>query len=214
MCSSQSANILNVYLNGYKPLRNLRKDDVLKKTITYTDFNDEEVSEDFFFHLSKAELVELEMSHKGGLSESLKRIVAAEDGKAIIAEFKSILLGAYGKKSEDGRRFIKNQQLRDEFESSEAYSVLFMELVTDTAKAIEFINGIIPKGMGEEAAKLAGTNENEGQTLKEMGSEARLSEVPKPEPKIITKVDLDKMSGEEVAALGSRIQSGEVVLGD
>lgn len=127
---------------------------MLKKTITYTDFNDEEVSEDFFFHLSKAELVELEMSHEGGMSEALQRIVDAEDGKSIVAEFKSIILGAYGKKSADGRRFVKNQQIREEFESSEAYSTLFMELVTDAAAAAEFMNGIIPQGMAEEAAKV------------------------------------------------------------
>ena len=87
---------------------------MLKKTITYEDFNGEEVSEDFFFHLSKAELVELELSHEGGLSESLQRIVAAQDGKSIIAEFKNILLTSYGQKSADGKRFIKNQQLREE----------------------------------------------------------------------------------------------------
>jgi hypothetical protein len=133
---------------------------VLKKTITYTDFNDEEVSEDFFFHLSKAELVELELSHQGGLSAALERIVAAEDGKAIIAEFKGIILGSYGQKSLDGRRFVKNAQLREEFESSEAYSVLFMELVTDTDAAIEFVNGIIPQGMEEEMTQLAEKMEN------------------------------------------------------
>lgn len=128
---------------------------MLKKTIKYKDFNDEEVSEDFYFHLSKAELVELEMSHEGGLSESLQKIIAAQDGKGIITEFRNIILSAYGKKSPDGKRFIKNQELRDEFQSSEAYSELFMELVTDTDAAVEFINGIIPRDMREEAAKLA-----------------------------------------------------------
>lgn len=128
---------------------------MLKKTIKYKDFNDEEVSEDFYFHLSKAELVELEMSHEGGLSASLQNIIAAEDGKGIIKEFKNIILSAYGRKSPDGRRFIKSQELRDDFQASEAYSELFMELVTNTDAAIEFINGIIPQGMAEEAAKLA-----------------------------------------------------------
>lgn len=127
---------------------------MLKKTITYTDFNGDEVSEDFFFHLSKAELVELELSYKGGLQEAIKRIVAAEDGKAIIGEFKKIILGAYGERSADGRRFIKNQTLRDEFESTEAYSTLFMELVTDADKAAEFVRGIIPKDLVEETAKV------------------------------------------------------------
>jgi hypothetical protein len=127
---------------------------MLKKTITYKNFNDEEVSEDFFFHLSKAELVELEMSYKGGLTEQIQRIAKAQDGKAIIAEFKNIILGSYGERSADGRRFIKNKALRDEFESTEAYSTLFMELVTDAEKAAEFVRGVIPSDLAEEAAKV------------------------------------------------------------
>lgn len=127
---------------------------MLKKTITYVDFNGDEVSEDFYFHLSKAELVELELSYKGGLQEAIKRIIDAEDGKAIIAEFKNIILSSYGQRSDDGRRFIKNQALRDEFESTEAYSTLFMELVTDADKAAEFVRGVIPKDLAEETAKL------------------------------------------------------------
>jgi hypothetical protein len=131
---------------------------MLKKTITYVDFNDEEVSEEFLFHLSKAELVELEMSYQGGLTEQIKRIAEAEDGKAIIEEFKKIILGSYGKRSPDGKRFIKNQTLRDEFESTEAYSTLFMELVTDAEKAAEFVRGVIPHDLAEEAAKVVSPN--------------------------------------------------------
>jgi hypothetical protein len=127
---------------------------VLKKTIKYKDFNGEEVSEDFLFNLSKAELVELEASHEDGLAEAMTRIVDANDNKAIVAEFKKIILLAYGKKSADGKRFIKNQTLRDEFESTEAYSTLFMELLTDTDAAIVFMNGIIPEGLVEDAEKL------------------------------------------------------------
>jgi hypothetical protein len=125
---------------------------VLKKTIQYTDFNGEEVREDFLFHLSKAELVELEASHEGGLSASMQRIVEANDTKSIVAEFKKIILQSLGMKSMDGRRFIKSQQMREEFESSEAYSALFMELVTDTDAAVEFMNGIIPDGLIPEEA--------------------------------------------------------------
>lgn len=180
---------------------------MLKKTITYEDFNGDTVSEDFFFHLSKAELVELELSHKGGLSEALKRIVAAEDGKAIISEFKSIILGAYGKRSDDGRRFIKNQELRDEFESTEAYSVLFMEMVTDAEAAAEFINGVIPKNLAEEAAKLARLESPQpGQP-----SLAAVAE-PVSEPRIITRAEVNAMSAEELQTLGDRVQSGELVI--
>lgn len=174
---------------------------MLKKTITYEDFNGETVSEDFFFHLSKAELVELEMSHQGGLSESLQRIIEAEDGKGIIAEFKNIILSAYGKRSEDGRRFVKNQQLREEFESTEAYSTLFMELVTETDKAIEFINGVIPKGMAEEAAKVT-------------GADLAVVKTPEPTPEVVTRKDIVEMSPEELQKLGDRLASGEVKLAE
>lgn len=176
---------------------------MLKKTVTYTDFNGDEVSEDLFFHLSKAELVELELSREDGLSESLRRIVEAEDGKAIIAEFKSIILGSYGKRSPDGKRFIKNQQLREEFESSEAYSVLFMELVTNTQSAIDFVNGIVPVGMVEEATK----------TLER----ANLTAVPNDEeskPEIITRAKMITMSSSELQRLGERLASREVVIDD
>lgn len=172
---------------------------MLKKIIQYTNFNGEEEEEVFFFHLSKAELVELELSQEGGLQQWLMNVVAAEDGKAIIAEFKKIILGAYGQKSADGKRFVKNQQLRDEFESSEAYSVLFMELVTDAEKAAEFVNGVIPSGLAEDAAKVVA-----------------LSPVPdqKPEPIVMTRTQIQDMPQEEFQKLQDRITKGEVILQD
>src|SRR5580765_5805797 len=192
---------------------------MLKKSITYEDFNGETVSEDFFFHLSKAELVELELSHEGGLSAALERIIAAEDGKSIIAEFKNIILSSYGVRSEDGRRFVKNQTLRDEFESTEAYSTLFMELVTDTEAAVVFINGVIPADMVAEAARLAQT-EQPAQTEPKPELEAvPVPEVPAPEvpaptsePTVLGRAEIARMSREELATLGDRIQAGEVVL--
>lgn len=123
---------------------------MLKKSITYTDFNGDEQTEDFYFNLSKAEITKMELSRKGGLKEHLEAIVAAQDGKEIIAEMENIVRLAYGKKSDDGRRFIKNQQLWEEFQSSEAYSVFFMELVTETNAAIAFVNGIVPKDLSEQ----------------------------------------------------------------
>jgi hypothetical protein len=171
---------------------------LLKKTIKYTDFNGDDVEEEFFFHLSKAELVELEMSHEGGLSESLKKIVAAEDGKEIIRVFKEVILGAYGQKSEDGRRFIKNQQMRDEFESSEAYSELFMEMVTNVDAAIEFINGIVPAGLAEEATKVVDTDRR------------ALAAVPVVEPRVVTKEELENMDIDELKTIRVQIATGEV----
>lgn len=179
---------------------------MLKKTIKYTDFNDEEVEETFFFHLSQAELVELEMSHEGGLQESLQNIVAAQDGQAIIKEFKNIILTAYGQKSPDGRRFIKNQQLRDEFESSEAYSTLFMDLIMNVDSAIEFVQGIIPKGLSDQAAKVINTDER---------ALAPVPEPPElPEARVITVEEFRKMDAEELSEIGQKIASGEITIAE
>lgn len=118
---------------------------MLKKTFTYTDYNGIERTEDHFFNLTKAELMEMELSTTGGLAEYIQRIVSAQDAPAIVKVFKELVLKAYGKKSDDGRRFIKSQALSDEFSQTEAYSQLFMELATNADAASEFINGIVPK---------------------------------------------------------------------
>lgn len=117
---------------------------MLKKTITYTDYNGNERTEDFYFNLTEAEIMEMEMSTAGGLAESIQRIAAAQDAPSIIKIFKDIVLKAYGVKSADGKRFIKNSAIREEFEQTEAYSKLFMELATDEDAAAEFVNGIVP----------------------------------------------------------------------
>lgn len=121
---------------------------MLKKTITYVDYNGMERTEDFYFNLSKAEIMELEMSTAGGLAEMINKIVAAQDAPAIIEIFKKIILKAYGIKSPDGRRFLKKDEkgnaLCNEFEQTEAYSQLFMELATDADAAAKFVNGIVP----------------------------------------------------------------------
>jgi hypothetical protein len=120
---------------------------VLKKTITYEDLDGNSVTEDFYFNLSKAELAEMVLVHKGDLSEYLKRIIKDEDGTAIIASFKDILSKAYGKRSDDGRRFIKSPELWEEFSQTDAYSKLFMELITDAEAASAFINAVVPKNI-------------------------------------------------------------------
>ena len=117
---------------------------MIKKTITYVDYNDIERTEDFFFNLTKAELTEIEMSTSGGLVEMINRIVAAQDAPSIIKVFKELILKAYGVKSLDGKRFEKSDKLRTEFEQTEAYSQLFMKLATDADAASKFVNGIIP----------------------------------------------------------------------
>ena len=117
---------------------------MLKKSITYTDYNGTERTEDFYFNLTKAEIMEMEMSTAGGLSEMLQNIVKAQDAPSIIKIFKELVLKAYGQKSPDGKRFIKSEELSTEFSQTEAYSQLFMELATDADAAAKFVNGIVP----------------------------------------------------------------------
>lgn len=118
---------------------------MIKKVITYVDYNGKERTEAFYFNLTKAELTEMELTTNGGLADHIQRIVDAQDSKQLIELFKSMLLLSYGEKSPDGKRFIKNQELRDAFSQTEAYSQLYMDLVTNTELAIEFVNGIIPE---------------------------------------------------------------------
>lgn len=117
---------------------------MLKKTFTYIDYNGVERTEDHYFNLSKAELMEMELSTTGGLAEMINKIVAAQDAPQIVKLFKDLVLKAYGQKSADGRRFIKSKELADEFSQTEAYSQLFMELATDADAASKFVNGIVP----------------------------------------------------------------------
>ena len=125
---------------------------MLKKTITYTDYNGVERKEDFYFNLTKAEIMEMEMSISGGLTEMINRIVAAQDAPAIVKIFKELVLKAYGVKSPDGKRFIKSDELATEFAQTEEYSQLFMELATDADAASAFVNGIVPNVEGMDAA--------------------------------------------------------------
>lgn len=118
---------------------------MLKKTFTYTDYNGVERTEDHYFNLSQAELMEMELSTAGGLAERINKIVAAQDAPEIVKVFKDLVLKAYGQKSADGRRFIKSEELSNEFAQTEAYSQLFMELATDADAAAKFVNGIVPQ---------------------------------------------------------------------
>ena len=117
---------------------------MLKKTITYTDYNDVERTEDFYFNLNKAEVIEMELGTTGGLAEKIKRIVAAQDQPTIMKLFKDIILKAYGVKSDDGKRFMKSEEISEAFAQTEAYSILYTELATNADEAAKFINGILP----------------------------------------------------------------------
>ena len=126
---------------------------MFKKKINYTDFDGNNRSETFYFNFTKGELLEMQIGTNGGYNNYLKRLVESQDQAEITKIFKEIILKAYGIKSDDGKRFIKTDALREEFTQTEAYSELFTELATNTEAAIEFINGIMPPALMAEVNK-------------------------------------------------------------
>lgn len=126
---------------------------MLREKITYKDYNGNERTEEFLFNLTKAEIMEMELSTAGGLAEMITKIVNTQDVPAIIKIFKELILKAYGEKSADGKRFIKSEELSVAFSQTEAYSELFMKLAQDADYAAKFVNGIVPAEMKNAAGK-------------------------------------------------------------
>ena len=117
---------------------------MIKKTIEYTDFDGNKRKEDFYFHLTEAEVTDWEMSVEGGLSKALVGIIKSKNIRQIMPIYKSLLIRSYGVKSPDGRRFIKNDEVRDEFVQTQAFSDLYMKLATDLEEGTNFIKGVMP----------------------------------------------------------------------
>ena len=120
---------------------------MLKKTVTYTDYNGLERKEDFYFNLTRTEILEMQLSTSGGLAETIQKVIDAQDLPSLIKIFKDLVLRAYGVKSDDGKRFIKTPELAEAFSQTEAYDILFMELATNAEAASEFVKGIVPANM-------------------------------------------------------------------
>lgn len=118
---------------------------MIKKNITYTDYNGTERTEDFYFNLSKGEALEMNMSSGGGMDVLIRKLVAEQDAAKLFAIFKDIVLKSYGEKSLDGKRFIKSKEMSEAFSQTEAYSDLIVKLATDADAASEFVNGILPQ---------------------------------------------------------------------
>ena len=124
---------------------------MIKKTVTYKDFDGNERTEDFYFHLTEQELTEWELYVDGGLSGVLTRIINSKDNKKIIEIFKDLLIRSYGVKTPDGRGFIKNEEVLNDFKYTQAFSDIYMELATDDKAAADFVNGVIPESLMKEA---------------------------------------------------------------
>lgn len=120
---------------------------MLKKTIKYTDFEDNQREEDFYFNLTKAEAFELEFSKDGGVSGFIRRVTAEQNKTKIVEFFKEFVLKTVGIKSPDGKRFMKSDEIRQAFADTQAYSDLFMELATNAESAAAFIKGVLPVDM-------------------------------------------------------------------
>lgn len=118
---------------------------MIKWPITYTDYNGETITEDFYFNLNKAEIIEMNLNANGAYTEYLQRIVDQRDGAKIAEEYRNLILRSYGEKSPDGKRFIKSKELTDAFLQTEAYSELYVQLATEEGAAAKFIEGVLPK---------------------------------------------------------------------
>ena len=147
-----------------------------KKTITYTDYDGNERVEDFYFHLNKAELVELEFCEFGSTSRLLEKIINTSDMKQLIKIFKTIIAKSYGEKSLDGKRFIKSEEAFEAFKQTEAYPALFIELASDADAGAEFINGIMPADLREALANKQGVDPELAEKFKQLQERNKKSE--------------------------------------
>lgn len=182
---------------------------MLKKSITYEDFNGREVTDEFHFHLSKAELVEMEAGQRGGLGAYLQHIVETNDGAAIISAFKTLIQKSIGQVSEDGKRFEKGEEITRRFTESPAYSELFMQLATNANASAEFVNGIIPKGLEKDVAAI-GETASEPQREREQAERLeRLRDIQaRNDTKVMTKAEAEELNRNE---LMQRMKDGWVI---
>ena len=126
---------------------------MLAKKIKYVDYNGDDQERTFLFNLNKAEIAEMEMTTPGGLVNHINKITDAQDLPELTALFKTLILKSYGEKSSDGQRFVKSKELSTEFSETEAYSELFVELISNADAAANFVNGIVPTVSNEQIAE-------------------------------------------------------------
>ena len=126
---------------------------MIKKNITYIDFDGEERTDAFYFNLSKAELMDIELDYNGNMSAAMNIMLEKRDMKGVLGLLSKLVRKAYGEKSGDGKRFLKNKELEDGFATTDAFSNLLIELVNDEKKLEAFVTGVIPADMREEVEK-------------------------------------------------------------
>lgn len=132
---------------------------MLRKEVEYKDFDGNDRKDVLWFHLNEVEITEMDIETSGGLVKYMESIIDTKDVNRLITIFKDLLIRSYGERSMDGKHFYKDDKIRNEFVSSAAYPVLYMEMVSDANKAVEFINGIVPSNIREQMAKIENTPE-------------------------------------------------------
>lgn len=171
---------------------------MIKKTINYQDLDGNPVTDDFYFHLSTAEIAKLELGTEGGYAELLQNLVKANNGKQIIEQFDAILKAGYGRRSDDGKRFIKNDEVWAEFYESDAYNVLFMQLISDPNASTEFIRGMLPANFEQEVARMQEIKPQDAPVQKNVFT----GQIPQPSTALpYSAVELMNMPPEELQAL-------------
>lgn len=132
---------------------------MLRKEVEYKDFDGNDRKDILWFHLNEVEITEMDLETSGGIVKYMESIIDTKDVNRLITIFKDLLIRSYGERSMDGKHFYKDDKIRNEFVSSAAYPVLYMEMVSDANKAVEFINGIVPSNIREQMAKIENTPE-------------------------------------------------------
>lgn len=131
---------------------------MLKKEVVYEDFDGETQTKVLHFNLTKAELSRMIMDEMtfgeneddepvNGLSERINNVIARRSGKELMEMFDWLIEKSYGVR--EGERFVKSEELFEEFTQTAAYDAFYMELLTDTDAMIEFVNGVMPKDVAE-----------------------------------------------------------------
>jgi hypothetical protein len=174
---------------------------VLKKSITYKDFNEKEVTDEFHFHLRSDVLLELEASLPGGLAKYSAAVIESNDGGRLLELFKRLITSSIGKVSDDGKRFVQNDDIRSSFMETNAYWALIMELAQDETAAATFFNALVPKDLASQVEEVTKAQSSEAQRVRESAESTPVERGHK----VITRAELAQM---DMPELTRKMQDG------
>lgn len=138
---------------------------MLKKTITYTDYNGKEQTEDCYFHLNRVELMDIALDLPDDIVDSSAdgevraHLIDKLGNKGMFEFIKTVVTKSYGVKSTDGRRFIKSAELSDEFTQTPMFDKIMTEFATDDKAAANFIKAVIPGDAAKEVSNIVSASD-------------------------------------------------------